>query len=243
MTTTETGLSAALNARIEGCGTETIVFGHGYGTDQSIWDEILPLLSQNYRFVDDLITLLNEMGLKDVTFVGHSMSAIIGCIASVKRPQLFKSLILLAASPRILNADDYEGGFNSRDVEQLLWNIETNYENFASTFSSIIADPVNNLVVDKYEKCLKGMRAEVALSLAKTIFYSDWREIVDEVETPCTIIQTKKDVAVPHNVALYMQSKIKGRVTLETIDTVGHFPQLSAPLEFVQVLKDALHSS
>lgn len=109
MTTTETGLSAALNARIEGCGTETIVFGDGYGTDQSIWDEILPLLSQNYRlvtfdwafagtvkdrnlydplkysslegFVDDLITLLNEMGLKDVTFVGHSMSGIIGLVA------------------------------------------------------------------------------------------------------------------------------------------------------------------
>lgn len=129
MSTTEKGLSSALNARIEGCGTETIVFAHGYGTDQSIWDKIHPLvLALNYRlvtfdwafagtvkdqslydphkyssveaFADDLITLLNEMDLKAVTFVGHSMSGIIGCIASVKRPQLFKTLILVGASPR-----------------------------------------------------------------------------------------------------------------------------------------------
>ncbi|RZC13932.1 Strigolactone esterase RMS3 [Glycine soja] len=94
----------------------------------------------------------------------------------------------------------------------------------------------------KSAKCLKRMRGEVALSLAKTIFYSDWREILDKVETPCTIIQTKKDAAVPHNVALYMENKIKGKVTLEIIDTLGHFPQLTAHLKFVEVLKGALAS-
>ncbi|RZC13931.1 putative strigolactone esterase DAD2 [Glycine soja] len=95
---------------------------------ERIWDKILPLLlPQNYRlitfdwpfagtvkdqnlydpvkyssvegFADDLITLLNKMDLKAVTFVGHSMSGMIGCIASVKSPQLFKTLILVGASP------------------------------------------------------------------------------------------------------------------------------------------------
>ncbi|RDX86099.1 putative strigolactone esterase DAD2, partial [Mucuna pruriens] len=254
MSTTEKALSlsACLNARMEGSGVETIVFGHGYGTDQSIWDKILPLLAHNYRvvtfdwafagtvndknlydplkysslegFADDLITLLNEMNLKHVTFVGHSMSGMIGCIASVKSPHLFNTLILVASSPRFLNSDDYEGGFSSSDIEQLLSNIETNYENFTCNFASLIADPINDLAVDKYEKCLKTMRPEVALSLAKTIFYSDWREMLEKVETPCIIIQTKKDAAVPHNVALYMENKIKGTVTLEIIDTIGHFP-------------------
>ncbi|KAH1135934.1 hypothetical protein GLYMA_05G232500v4 [Glycine max] len=212
---------------------------------ERIWDKILPLLlPQNYRlitfdwpfagtvkdqnlydpvkyssvegFADDLITLLNKMDLKAVTFVGHSMSGMIGCIASVKSPQLFKTLILVGASP-----NDYEGGFNSSDIEQLLSNRETNYENFASGFASLIADPTNEV---------------------STIFYSDWREILDKVETPCTIIQTKKDAAVPHNVALYMENKIKGKVTLEIIDTLGHFPQLTAHLKFVEVLKGALAS-
>jgi len=143
---------------------------------------------------------------------------------------------------RFLNSDDYEGGFNSSDIEQLLFNIENNYENFASAFASLIADPSNEESVKQYEEGLKNMGGEVGLSLAKTIFYSDWREVLEKVETPCTIIQTKKDAAVPHSVPLYMQKKIKGKVTLEIIDTVGHFPHLTAPLDFVQVLKATLGS-
>ncbi|KAK7398931.1 hypothetical protein VNO78_10105 [Psophocarpus tetragonolobus] len=268
----ERSLKGALNVRVEGSGKgrETIVFGHGYGTDQSIWDEVVPLLSQNYclvtfdwafagtvkdetlydpdkysslePFADDLVALLLELDLHSVSFVAHSMSGIIACIASLKMPHLFKYLFLVGSSPRFLNSDDYQGGFNSSDIEQLLSDIQSNYENFARGFASLIADPINEAAVGKYEKCLKRMRGEVALSLAKTIFYSDWREILEKVETPCTIIQTKKDAAVPHTVALYMTNKIKAPVTLEIIDTVGHFPQLTVPLKFVQLLKAALPS-
>jgi len=96
-----------------------------------VWDKILPYLSQHYRvlvfdwtfsgavedhslfnpvnyssydaFADDLIALLDEMNLQSLIFVGHSMSGMIGCIASVKRPELFKKLILIGASPRYLH--------------------------------------------------------------------------------------------------------------------------------------------
>ncbi|KAE9586034.1 putative alpha/Beta hydrolase [Lupinus albus] len=125
----ENSLSTVLNARTKGHGTETIVFAHGYGTDQSIWDKITPFFVENYNvvlfdwsfsgavkdkslydsmkyssfeaFADDLVTLLGQMELENVTFVGHSMSGMIGCIASIKSPHLFKRLILLGASPRM----------------------------------------------------------------------------------------------------------------------------------------------
>lgn len=127
---TGVSLSSALNARTVGLGSETIVLAHGFGTDQSIWDDVVPLLAQHFSlvlfdwpfsgavkdrtlyepskyesfepFADDLIALMAEMELKDVAFAGHSMSAMIGCIASVKKPTVFKSLILICASPRYL---------------------------------------------------------------------------------------------------------------------------------------------
>ncbi|CAJ1936928.1 unnamed protein product [Sphenostylis stenocarpa] len=105
--------------------------------------------------------------------------------------------------------------------------MENKYEDFAPAFASLIADASNEESVKKYEEGLKNMGG---------------KEILEKVETPCTIIQTKKDAAVPHSVALFMQNKIKGKVTLEIIDTLGHFPQLTAPLKFVQVLKGALGS-
>ncbi|XP_047148128.1 probable strigolactone esterase DAD2, partial [Vigna umbellata] len=127
MVTPEKRLSRGLNARSIGSGKETIVLCHGFGTDQSIWHKIIPLLAESYTLVlfdwpfsgavtdkslyehakytsfepyaDDLITVIDEMDLNSVTFVGHSMSAMIGCIASIKRPHLFNNLILVTASP------------------------------------------------------------------------------------------------------------------------------------------------
>lgn len=123
-------LATAMNAKIVGSGSEVIVLAHGFGADQSVWDKILPYLAQHYRvlvfdwtfsgavedqslfdplkhssydaFANDLIALLDEMNLQSLIFVGHSMSGMIGCIASLKKPKLFNKLILLAASPRYL---------------------------------------------------------------------------------------------------------------------------------------------
>ncbi|QCD92139.1 esterase/ lipase [Vigna unguiculata] len=260
-------LSTALNARTLGLGTETIVFAHGFGTDQSVWDKITPFLAEHYKvvlfdwpfsgavdptlydpfkyssleaFADVLVTLMDQMDLKAITFVGHSMSGMIGCIASIARPDLFKRLILLGASPRYLNTDDYEGGFTSSDVEQFLQSMESNYDNWVTAFSLLAVDTNDEPSVNKFREFLRRMRAGVALSLAKTVFYSDYRDILEKIETPCTIIQTTSDIIVPFNVALYMERKIKGKVTLEALEAKGHFPQMTACSQLVDVLKGVI---
>lgn len=119
-------------------------------------------------------------------------------------------------------------------------NIESNYENWVSAFSLQVVDPNDEHSVNQFQDCLKRMRADVSVSLAKTVFCNDYRDTLEKVETPCTIIQTSSDMVVPYSVALYMEKKIKGKVTLEVIDTVGHFPQLTAPLQLVDVLKGVL---
>ncbi|KAI9128587.1 hypothetical protein K1719_000070 [Acacia pycnantha] len=264
----EKGLSRALNVTTIGSSSETLVLAHGFGTDQSIWEKIVPLLTPHYRlvlfdwpfsgavndptayspekyasfqaFADDLIDLMEEMGLKAVTFAGHSMSAMIGCMASVKQPHLFKKLILICGSPRYLNTEGYEGGFTEKDIKQLLSSIETNYEEWVNGFSSMAIDPNDAVSRDKFQKSLLRMGGEAALPLAKTVFLSDNREWLEKVEIPCTIVQPSYDMAVPHSVALYLAKKIKGKCDLEVIETVGHFPQLTAHLKLVEVLKAAL---
>lgn len=119
-------------------------------------------------------------------------------------------------------------------------NIESNYESWVSAFSLQVVDPNDEPSVNKVQECLKTMRAEVPVPLARTVFCNDYRDILDKVETPCTIIQTSNDMVVPYSVAVYMEKKIKGKVTLEVIDTIGHFPQLTAPLQLIDVLKGVL---
>ncbi|KAJ1384114.1 Alpha/Beta hydrolase fold [Sesbania bispinosa] len=235
VSTTEKSLSTALNARTIGSGKETIVLY------KSLYNHTK--YTSYEPFADDLITVMDEMDLKYITFVGHSMSAMIGCIASIKRPDLFKRLILLCASPRYVNTDDYEGGFERSNIENLISTIEFHFENWVSAYGPIAVDPNDAVSIDKFQNCLKSMGCEVAVSLAKTVFFSDYREMVKEVQIPCTIIQSSNDVAVPLSVGHYLKNKInKGLSTLEFIDMNGHFPQLTAHLKLVEVLNSVVGS-
>ncbi|XP_009336865.3 probable strigolactone esterase DAD2 [Pyrus x bretschneideri] len=270
----EKTLSTAMNAKIVGSGGEAVVLAYGYGGDQSVWDKILPYLSQHYRvlvfdwpfsgavnnkdgdnlklfdpagkyssydaFALDLIALLDEFNLKSTVFVGHSMSGMIGCIASVKRPDLFKSLILIGASPRYINTDDYEGGFEMSDITEIISAIESNYHNWAANFATLAVDTNDPPSVEKFAKCLQRMRPKVALALAKTVFYSDHRDVIDKVSTPCTIVGTSNDIAAPKSVAFYMQKKMKENSNVEIMNTNGHFPHLTAHLELLDVLGKVL---
>ncbi|XP_042475849.1 strigolactone esterase D14-like [Macadamia integrifolia] len=268
MVTLEKSLSTSMNAKIIGSGKESLVLAHGYGGDQSVWEKVLPQLAQRYRvmvfdwsfsgavkdlslfdhdkyssleaFADDLIVLMEEMKLTSSVLIGHSMSGMVGCIASVKRPDLFKKLILLGASPRYLNTEDYKGGFEKSEVEELFSNIESNFHAWAPNFAGLGVGPTDTVSVEKFGRLLGQMRPEVALSLAKTIFCCDHRDVLEKVDVPCTIVQTTNDIVVPLSVVYYMQKKIKGKTTVEILEADGHFPQLTAHQLLLDVLDRVL---
>ena len=47
------------------------------------------------RMADDQIAFIEQHGLAPVTYIGHSLGAVIGLIAATKRPDLFKCLIMV----------------------------------------------------------------------------------------------------------------------------------------------------
>ncbi|KAH9608614.1 hypothetical protein KSS87_000732 [Heliosperma pusillum] len=194
-------------------------------------------------FADDLVGLMDEMNIKSCVFVGHSMSGMIGCIASIKRPLLFKKLILIGASPRYLNSEDYEGGFEPSEIEQLLSTIESNFQPWASAFAPLAVGGKDTSSIDKFEKTLKNMCPQVALSVAKLIFLSDYRHVLEQVNVPCTLICTSNDIVVPSSVPHYMQKRlVKSKSQVEVIDVDGHFPHLTAHVELLEVLGKVLDS-
>ncbi|KAG6503185.1 hypothetical protein ZIOFF_035496 [Zingiber officinale] len=122
-------VEAAHNVRVIGREGErgTIVLAHGFGTDQSVWKHLVPHLVEDYRVVLfdnmgagttnpdyfdfdryatlegyalDLLAILEELRIGPCILVGHSVSAVIGAIASISRPDLFTKIVMLSASPR-----------------------------------------------------------------------------------------------------------------------------------------------
>jgi len=100
--------------KIDGSGDDVILFSHGYGCDKSIWQYVLPMFSAQSRtviyditgagasdithfdpkgrhsdlsgYASDLIEICEELNTPRLTFVGHSVSAIIGLIAASRHP-------------------------------------------------------------------------------------------------------------------------------------------------------------
>lgn len=124
------GLAQGLNANIIGNGSQALVLAHGFGLDQSVWQFIVPYLALYFKVVvfdlafagtvrpalynsnkystyggyaQDLVQLLEELNIRDSIYLGHSMSAMIGCLAASQKPHLFRQLILLGGSPRSLS--------------------------------------------------------------------------------------------------------------------------------------------
>ncbi|KAK8959218.1 putative strigolactone esterase D14 [Platanthera guangdongensis] len=180
------------------------------------FDSSLPTAFSFEAFADELISLLDEIEMKGVVFVGHSMSGMIGCIASVKRPELFAHLLLVSASPMFLHSDIHS------------WE-----ESFAAA-AMATDDPIP---LQKFRAGLKAVNPESAHALGEMIFYSDLRHVLRKVEAPCTIIQGANDIAAPVAVACDMKSEIKGKATVEIIENHGHFPQLTSPARFVQIVE------
>ncbi|XP_057964299.1 probable esterase KAI2 [Malania oleifera] len=254
----------AHNVKVLGSGEQIVVLGHGFGTDQSVWKHLVPHLVNDHRvvlydnmgsgttnpeFFDfdrystiegyafDLLAILQELGVDSCIFVGHSVSAMVGAIASISRPDLFSKIIMISGSPRYLNDVDYYGGFEQEELDELFEAMQSNYKAWCSGFAPlVVGDDMTSAAVQEFSRTLFNMRPDITLMVGKIIFLSDFRHILGLVTVPCHIIQSKKDLAVPVVVSEYLHQNLGGESIVEVMSSQGHLPQLSSPDIVIPVL-------
>lgn len=252
------------NVEILGNGPRTILFAHGLGADQTTWRRVAPAFCDRHRVVlfdyvgcgraareaytserysrledyaRDVIEICDEAGLQDVVFVGHSISSMIGILASIERPGLFEHLVFLAPSPRYLNAPNYIGGFEARDVEGLLALMDNNFLTWATTFADVaIKDPIH---AKELRDSFCATDARCLRDFATLTLYCDMRARLAEVRTPTLVVQCTRDDIVPTVVGEFVHHHIPGS-QYRLIDVPGHCPQLTHPQIVTQVLEEYL---
>lgn len=127
------------------------------------------------------------------------------------------------------------------EVDGILSAMESSFQTWAKSFAPPLIGVAHPDAIEKFNLDFLRMRPGIALSVGRMVFMSDFRDVLEKVEVPCTIVQCADDVVVPTSVAHYMQSKIKGRVSLEIIRS-GHCPQLTAPQLLIDILDRVLIS-
>lgn len=253
------------NINILGNGEKTLLFIHGYGCDQTMWRLITPAFIETHKIIlidlvgcgrsdnesydydkydsldgytNDLIEICHELGLKDITLIGHSISANISMLASIAQPKLFKELVLVCPSPKFINEDNYIGGFEQADIDELIETVESNYLGWSKAIAPVImGNPDKPELSTELEESFCDNNPEIAKHFAKVTFLCDNRDDLEKVKTKTHIIECKEDNLVPIEVGHYIQSKIEGS-NLSILNTNGHCPHLSNPTGTIELIHE-----
>lgn len=255
------------NVVIRGRGTQPMLFAHGFGCDQSMWRFVTPAFEDDYRVVlfdyvgsgksdwsayaperystlegyaRDVLEICQELDLRDVIFVGHSVSSMVGVLAANQDPERFTDLILIGPSPRYINDADYVGGFERADIEGLLDTMERNYLGWASFLTPVIMkNPDRPELTKELEASFCSTDPEIARRFAEATFYADNRDDLAKVRVPSLVLQCSEDAIAPPEVGEYTHRHLEGS-TFRVMEATGHCPHMSHPDETVRLMKDYL---
>lgn len=258
------------NVKVLGTGTQPILFAHGYGCDQNMWRYVYPAFEEDYKvilfdhtgagnsdesqysfekystlegYAEDLLEICEELDLRDVVLVAHSVSSMIAVLAANKAPELFSRLILIGPSPRYINDEGYKGGFSTKDIDELIEALNSNYLGWAANMAPVImGNGERPELGEELSNSFCRTNPEIAKHFAQVTFLSDNREDLASVQVPTLIMQCSEDIIAPKEVGEYVHKNIKNS-SFTMLEATGHCPNLSAPEETIAVIQEFLQKS
>ena len=256
------------NVRVSGNGTQPMLFAHGFGCDQNMWRYIAPEFESDYKvilfdyvgsgksdlqsydakryaslegYADDVLDICHALELRDVIFVGHSVSSMVGVLAANREPELFDRLVMIGPSARYVNdGPDYQGGFERPDLEGLLQMMDSNYIGWANFLAPVIMKNVDRPELSQeLEASFCSTDPIIARRFAEATFFADNRADAEKVTVPSLIIQCADDSIAPQSVGEHLRETMKGS-TYRLLDVTGHCPHMSHPSETIEAIREYL---
>ncbi|HEX4976594.1 MAG TPA: alpha/beta hydrolase [Nocardioides sp.] len=244
-------------------GGRPMLFAHGFGCDQNMWRHVAPAFERDFRtvlfdhvgagrsdltaydasrysslegYASDVLEICEALELEEVVFVGHSVSSMVGMLASLEQPERFSHLVMVGPSPRYIDDDDYVGGFSEADIRELLDSLDSNYLGWSSAMAPVIMGNAERpeLGAELTESFCRTDPA-IARQFASVTFLSDNRADLPKVSVPTLVLQCSNDVIAPAEVGAFVHAAVPDS-TLVTLRATGHCPNLSAPDETVAAI-------
>ncbi len=246
----------------------TLILAHGFGCDQQIWSAVAPILAEEYpvvlfdhmgcgqsersaydperytdlsAYADDLVSLVQSLELEQPILVGHSVSGAIGWLASLKAPRLFRQVIAIGPSPRYINDPPaYVGGFEARDVEEMIDLMERNHFEWAGYLAPMVMSNGDlPALADELRQTFLNADPDISRRFAQSTFMSDIRKDLPNVTVPTLILYCDEDVIVPTDVVTYLQQALPN-CAVRKLNASGHYPHMSHPDEVAQAVLEGV---
>lgn len=256
--------------KITGEGRQPMMFAHGFGCDQNMWRFTAPLFEDQFKvilfdhvgcgrsdikaynveryrtlegYAKDIVEIAEAYDLRNIIFVGHSVSSMIGILAAKMAPDRFSRLVLLVPSACYVDAaPDYVGGFSRADLEGLLDLMEKNFVGWASFLAPLVMK--NDDQPDLQKELATSFCAadpSIARRFAAVTFLSDHRADLHGVIQPSLILQCSDDAIAPASAIEFVHRQLP-KSTLHILKATGHCPHMTHPGETAAAIKNYLET-
>jgi pimeloyl-ACP methyl ester carboxylesterase len=243
----------------------TLVFLHGFGGGSSAyeWSKVYPAFATNYRIlapdligwgrsehparnytIDDYVTTIIEFlsgtCTEAVPVVASSLTAALTIRAAIKRPDLFKSLILTTPSGLSDFGQDYRNNFFAQLVstpilDRILYTTgiatSAGIRNFLENRQFAKSNRVYEEIVEAYLASAQQPNAEyAALSFVRGDLCFDLSLYIPQLTIPTAIIWGQKSEFTSPEIGRRLAALNPQAIRVfQTLDDVGLTPQLELP--------------
>ena len=220
-----------------------LVLLHGYGVSGAIWQRVLPLLAQNYQVIvvdlpgygrsqftgtwrlreiaPLLARWLQQMELRPVVLIGHSMGGAIAIHLTASVPELIDRLALVDAAGLPLHAQ-----FPTLAARSI------------GSFFQLGNGSFPLQVLHDHLFTSRRLLWQSAQEIAK----SDFRTELAMIAVPTLIIWGERDLLLPLTLGHELHTALP-HATFVTVPECGHRPMLAKPAMFSQTVLRFLQQS
>lgn len=255
---------ANLFYQLEGAGDETVVFAHGLLFDHRMWQHQVSHFRATYRCIaydhrgqgqsavvlpmdmdtlyEDAVRLIEALSPdKPVHFVGLSMGGFVGMRLAARRPDLLRSLSLIATSA--------EPEPNRLKYHVLSFIFKTAGPRLVSGKiirilfgKSSLRDPAREPVVALWKKTIEGYPKTITQAVAGVISRKSVERELVKIHIPTQIMVGEEDVATDPGTAERIHRLIP-ESSLHLIPAAGHSACLEQPEQVNHLLDEFFRSS
>ncbi|WP_411123975.1 alpha/beta fold hydrolase [Streptomyces sp. x-19] len=195
-----------------------------------VWDERLHGLSRDdgelytyWESADDLLGLLDHLGVSRATLVGHSQGGFLSLRAALRAPERVRALVLV-------------------DTAAVAWppaalaQMSGVSEAFRAGGPDMVAPVLLDLLLGKpaiHEEWLRSWREQPRTRLADAVAVlmsvDDVSGRLGEITAPALIVHGERDQPVPLALGQMLRAQLPGALDMLVVPGAGHTPNLTHP--------------
>ncbi len=258
----ESADGVSIHYRVHGSGTPTLVFVHGWSGDQTYWNlqveqfasrqQLVTLdlaghgKSGNQRtswsipaFAQDVVAVVEYLGLNEVVLVGHSMGGPVVLEAACRMPTRVSGLVGVDTFP------DKWVNFDNGERRQFLEPFATDFVQTTRNWVSqqLFLPTSDPRLVERIAEDMSAAPPAIGLAAMEAIYQWGKKECVQafrQLRSPVFMIQAQRsqnNLQVVSGLASSFQS-----FQVFLVPEVGHFPMMEDPETFYRFLTQVIES-